>query len=148
MKKVSFSLLLALFVLLTSCRTVDYSTDGSITIRYEFINDTDYVCSIVWTENGNGAAVEQSIEITSHSTYVQNKLVGNTYMRLCDDGKTEIVEAKDATVSFIKSGCEAYKMTSPNDWWRLPNKEEVLDIPYESVYHFYLSDILQMSQGH
>ena len=43
MKKESFSLLLALFVLLTSCRTVDYSTDGSITIRYEFINDTDYV---------------------------------------------------------------------------------------------------------
>lgn len=142
MKTSRISLLFTFCFLLSSC-TVDYPCHSVATFKMEYINDTDYECSIEWRDsNDNGS----SIIISSQDSYEQKMFVGEGSSHVCNDGKIAIVNAKSAELNFAGSGCKTYAIPKDFGWFNLPSTEEILDIPYVTTYKFYLSDILSLMQ--
>ena len=142
MKILKITLFLALCIVLPSC-VVDYCEDEGGTINYVFSNDTEYDCTISWSDSKISNASET---IHKQESFKQSRFIGNGSSGLCKDGRTSIVDAEKITINFAGSEMEPFTVLSDFDWAQLPKTEEIASGAYETTYKFYLSDILLLMQ--
>lgn len=156
MNKLTIALFLSL-PLLTACGKQIHNVDRFPSTEVEFINDTEYACTVFWTDFEVKHDEEQSIAIPVGGTYTQVFPPQSTD-GLSTDGHTNIIYAQIATFFFNKEGASikytviredlGRTIATGSDWSSLPHfKEETIDITnrYSCVMHIQLSDLIDLA---
>ena len=158
MKRLAIALLISL-PLFTACGKQILTIDRFPSTEVEFVNDTEYDCTISWTDFEVKSIEEQSLTIPAGGSYSQ-VFPPTSQNGLSIDGHSNIIYAQSATFVFKMEDTAIYRTytviredigrttVTGAEWSSLPHfKEETIDIPnrYSCVIHIQLSDVLYLA---